>query len=286
MGAPAAAQLPPISDAASAEHHPGKIVWADLVIPDLESAERFYTGLLGWTFQDIRLGHTDYAVASLGGQPIAGLLQRAPRPGGGSAPQWLTYIAVASVDSAAQAALRNGASMVVEPRSYPRRGRQAVLRDPQGAIFGMLASTSGDTADLLADPGDWIWSTLLTNDVDIAVSFYQTVFGYDAVDLSGDDGREHVVLSTGDYARAGAANLPATARDPHPRWLDFVRVADAAEAAAKAQTLGGQVLVAPHADRYGSLVAVLADPAGAAFGVIEWSESDPRMQPPVATVIP
>src|SRR5271165_340498 len=37
--------LPPISDPASAEHHPGKMIWADLVTPNLAAAEAFYGGL-------------------------------------------------------------------------------------------------------------------------------------------------------------------------------------------------------------------------------------------------
>jgi hypothetical protein len=51
-----ALQLPPIADSANLEHHPGKIVWADLVTPDLAAAERFYGGLFGWSFRDIRAG--------------------------------------------------------------------------------------------------------------------------------------------------------------------------------------------------------------------------------------
>ena len=61
--------LPPVSNPASTEHHPGKAIWADLVTPDLGAAERFYGGLFGWTFQTIPGGDTQYAVyvATYGG---------------------------------------------------------------------------------------------------------------------------------------------------------------------------------------------------------------------------
>ena len=56
---PAVAQkfeLPPLVEPASAEHHVGKVIWADLVTPDLATSKRFYSGLFGWTFRDIRAG--------------------------------------------------------------------------------------------------------------------------------------------------------------------------------------------------------------------------------------
>jgi len=50
---------------------PGKVVWADLVTPDIAAAERFYGALLGWTFQTIHTGASDYAVAMIDGRRSA-----------------------------------------------------------------------------------------------------------------------------------------------------------------------------------------------------------------------
>jgi hypothetical protein len=81
-------------------------------------------------------------------------------------PAWLTYLAVRDVDAAKQRALQHGAKILFEPHTFPDRGREAVFADPQGAVFAVLASSSGDPPDLLADPGDWIWSALITTDSD------------------------------------------------------------------------------------------------------------------------
>lgn len=86
-------ELPPLSEPASAEHHVGKVIWADLVTPDLAGARRFYSGLFGWTYRDIHGGDRDYAVALLDGRPVAGLLQRVIAPGEHRQPAWLTFIA-------------------------------------------------------------------------------------------------------------------------------------------------------------------------------------------------
>lgn len=41
-------------------------------------------------------------------------------------------------------------------------------------------------------------------------------------------------------------------------------------AAEKAAQLGGRVLVQPHDDRRNVMIAVVADPFGAMFGLMEW----------------
>jgi uncharacterized protein len=272
-------ELPPLVQPASTEHHVGKVIWVELVTPDLAGAKQFYSGLFGWTFRDIHGDKIDYAVALLDGRPVGGLLQRLVPRGEHRQPAWLAFIAVPDVDAAKRTALQHGAKVVFEPRSFPQRGRQAVFADPQGAVFAVLASSSGDPADVLAAPGEWIWSSLQTKNPDTDAAFYQTLFGYDVFDVPSDDGKEHVILSSDDYARASVNPLPGKASHRHPHWLNFVRVVDAAAVAAKAVALGGRVLVEPHTDRHGGKVAVVADPKGAPFGLMEWSDTDTKKEP-------
>jgi len=267
----AAAALPAIGGSGPPEHHPGKIIWADLVTPDLEAAERFYTGLFGWSFTTAQKGPTDYAIAFEGGRPIAGLLQKPIPLGEHHQPAWLTFIAVRDADAADRMALAHGAKSLAAPKSYPGRGRQAVIADPEGAIVAVLASSSGDPPDVLVEEGQWIWTSLLVNDPQASASFYKTVFGYEVFDLPSDDGSVHELLASDDYARASVNSLPAGGHR-HPHWINFVRVPDAAAAAVKAVNLGGRVLVAPFEDRHGGKVAVVADPSGAPIGLMEWAE--------------
>lgn len=272
-------ELPPLVQPASTEHHVGKVIWVELVTPDLAGAKAFYSGLFGWTFQDLHGDKTDYAVALLDGRPVGGLLQRAVPPAEHRQPSWLAFIAVRDVDAAKRTALEHGAKVVFEPKTYPRRGRQAVFADPDGAVFAVLASSSGDPTDVLAAPGEWIWSSLHTTNPDTDAAFYQTLLGYDVFDVPSEDGSEHVILSSDDYARASVNHFPGDSSRRHPHWLNFVRVVDAAGAAAKAVALGGRVLVEPHIDRHGGNVAVVADPTGAPIGLMEWSDTDIRKEP-------
>jgi predicted enzyme related to lactoylglutathione lyase len=119
----------------------------------------------------------------------------------------------------------------------------------------------------------------MVKDPDKEAAFYQALFGYDAFDLPTDDDVDHVILATDGYARA---SVNAFHRDPNrhrPHWLNFVRVLDAEKSAARVVALGGRVLVEPHLDRHGSKVAVVADPSGAPFGLMEWSDTDGKEEP-------
>jgi predicted enzyme related to lactoylglutathione lyase len=213
-------------------------------------------------------------------------LQRPIPTGQKRQPGWLTFIAVADLQAANKLALAHGAKSLAPPKTYPRRGSQAVFADPQGAVFAMLASSTGDSGDYLAAPGEWIWSSLLSSDPAKSADFYQAVFGYEVYDLPSDDGAQHVILASDDYARAGIHTLPPG--HLHSHWLNFVRVIDAQQASAQAVALGGRVLVEPFVDRHGGHVAVVADPYGAPVGLMEWTAADSQANPavPAAPAMP
>lgn len=265
--------LPPLTAPATAAEYPGKVIWAELVTPDLAASMRFYGALFGWHFTPLRLGKTDYALASADGVPVAGLVGRRPPRGMHRQPAWLPFLSAANVPQVEQTVTARGGRMLLAPRMYPDRGEQAVFADPQGAVFAVLHSASGDPPDALAAPGEWIWSVLVTRDPAAASSFYQAVFGYQSVDVPDEGPLPHVVLASDGYARAAINPLPSDGFKRHPHWLEFVRVASVAESVQKATTLGARVLVAPRIDRHGGQLALIADPAGAPVGMLEWTQA-------------
>jgi len=270
-------RIPPLMQPAVQERHPGKIIWADLVTPDLARSEHFYGALFGWTFEMVAQSARSrpYALAMLDGVPVAGILQR--RPGGAEhrQPGWMVFISTADLDAAARNVVADGGRILAPARNVPDRGRTAVFADPQGAVFAALQSSSGDPPDALSEVGDWIWSSLITTDAGAAARFYSDAFGYEVFDPQSDDGVAHVLLASDDFARASANALAPTLLKIHPHWLNFVRVASVQDAATRSVALGGRVLIVPHVDRHGGLVAVIADPQGAPFGVLEWRSTDP-----------
>ena len=205
---------PSLGDAANPERHPGKMIWADLVTPDLAAAERFYGGLFGWTFESFHTGAKDCVLASVHGHPLGFLLQRPLPPGEPRQPVWLTFFAVKDVDAARALALREGATALRGPMSFEGHGRQAVFTDPEGAVFGMLASSSGDPADFLAAPGEWYWCSLMAPDPALDAAFYQKVFDYEVFTLPSEGTAEHLILATDDLARSSVNSMPGVVARP------------------------------------------------------------------------
>jgi predicted enzyme related to lactoylglutathione lyase len=267
------ATLPAITRRPNTQHHVGKVIWVDLTTPDIGAAERFYGGLFGWTFYSDP-SDPGYVTAYLRDHLIGGIVKPSSALTSTHRSAWLTYLSVRDVDASSAIAQAHGARVLAMPHSYPNRGRQAVFMDPEGLVFAILASSTGDPPDNLVEPDRWIWSTALTRDVRIASAFYKATIGYRIEDLHDEQGLQQVELESDGYARATLNEIPSNGTAVHPRWINFVRVEDAADTVTKAVSLGGRILVSPHVDRHGGRLAVLADPAGAWFGVMEWPDGE------------
>jgi len=264
------APLPPLVPGAASPRLPGKFIWADLVTDNVPAARDFYARLLGWKFQDLG----SYTIALNDGEPVAGLFQR-PRPNTGSAtPRWFGYISVADVQATRAEVVRAGGRVLAEPQSMARRGEQAVFADPEGALFGVLNSSAGDPPDFLAAEGDWIWIQLMSRDASKASDFYRRIAGYDVVANTASNRLSDYVLTSQGFARATVRTLPTTAKEWNPTWLPFVRVKDIPATVQQAAELGGKVTIAPRPDLFSGRLAVLTDPTGAAFGVLQWSPEE------------
>jgi uncharacterized protein len=261
-------KLPPLNTMSRSQRLPGKFVWADLVTDDVAAAMKFYSQMFGWTFRSVG----DYFIASNDDRPLCGMFQR-PRPQDQSAqPRWFAYISVLNVGRAKTTVTQLGGKVLIEPQELPERGEQAVFADSEGAVFGVVKSSSGDPQDFLADPGDWIWIQLLSRDGHKAAEFYRAVGGYEIVENTETNRVSDYVLASEGYARATVRTIPAANTETLPTWLPFVRVKNVAESVALAKQLGGKVLINPNPKSLDGKVAVVADPTGAAVGIMEWSE--------------
>ena len=262
--------LPPLSSVSNSPRLPGKFVWADLVTDNVAVARNFYGELFGWTFRPAG----GYTVASNDERPLAGFIQR-ERPAGRpeARPRWFGYVSVRNVVKAVRNVTGAKGRVVAEPRKLLDRGEQAILADPEGALFGVIRSSGGDPPDFMAEPGDWIWIQLLSRDAKKAAEFYRTLAGYEVLENSGGNKASDYVLTSEGYARATIRTIPAGREQVRPGWLPFVRVKHLGESLARVKQLGGAVRLAPKPEVFEGKVAVIADPTGAAIGLMEWSDS-------------
>ena len=261
-------ELPPLTTAENNPRLPGKFIWADLVTDDVAKARNFYAQVFGWQFW----GMGGYIVAMNDGQPLAGMFQK-PRPANDpkAKPRWFGYISVPSVSKAARAVTKAGGRVLAPVKDFPQRGEQAVFADREGAIFGVMKSSAGDPEDVLAEPGDWIWIQLLSRDARSAAEFYRAVAGYEVVENTSANRLNDYVLVSKGFARGTVRTLVTKRADVNPTWLPYVRVKSVSETVDKAKQLGGSVLVEPKPEVFEGKIAVIADPTGAAVGVMEWS---------------
>jgi predicted enzyme related to lactoylglutathione lyase len=267
--AAASFDLPPITTPASGEHHDGQVIWHDLETTDLARAEAFYKQLFGWQMRTYRAAGNAYVVAINAGQPVAGMLQRVVREGEERPSGWLPFVSVADVDAVVSLARRHAALVLADPQNRAERGRQALIRDPNGLALALENSSSGDPAEGQAPPGDWAANSLFARDPAAAAVFFQQILGYRVLGAAASAGFERIVLGSGARPRISVDPLPDASWPQAGAWVGFLRVPDAAEAVARALALGGRVLVEAHRDSEGAQSAILADPTGASFGVMQ-----------------
>jgi predicted enzyme related to lactoylglutathione lyase len=261
--------FPPLTTVSGSPRLPGKFVWADLVTDDVPAAQQFYSMLFGWTFRDVG----GYLIAANAERPLCGMFQR-PRPANQpqANPRWIGFISVRSVERTQREVTKAGGRVLAPPKKFPKRGEQAIFADPEGTLFGVVRSSSGDPEDFLPDPGDWIWIQLLSREAEKAAGFYRSVAGYEVVENGATNRLSDYVLVSDGYARATVRTIPRTAEKVQPAWVLFVRVKSVEESVAQTRQLGGHVLIAPRPELFDGKLALIADPTGAAIGLLQWSQ--------------
>ena len=113
----------------------GTPCWYELTTPDLNGAQTFYSAVIGWTVADCGMPGMDYRLATADAAMVAGM--RVPDDPG-MPPYWTIYFTVPNCDTAANAAMADGATVFMEPFDIPGIGRFAIVADPQGAVFCIL----------------------------------------------------------------------------------------------------------------------------------------------------
>jgi hypothetical protein len=247
--------------------------WVDTTQPDVDRAVRFYGELFGWEMTGAGTMPSDppgnYYVARADGHEIAGVGEQ-PGELAGTPSTWATYISVGSADEAAAAVRDAGGAVLHGPFDAPPAGRMAVVQDPSGAIFNIWEPRERHGAERVNSLGAWAMSALMTDDPEGAQAFYGQVFGWEA-EAFGDGA--WVWRLPGYVGGVPQQPVPldvvaAVIRGEQAGWAVDFWIASADDAAAKAQQLGGTVLVAPH-DEPGFRRTVVADPAGAVLGLSE-----------------
>ena len=255
----------------------GSFIWYELMSPDPAASKAFYDAVVGWDIDvDSVAPGIDYRMIkrSDGGNAGGVLTLTEEIRSHGARPVWLGYLHVNDVDSAAEAIRADGGQVMMPPWDQPGVGRLAMVADPQGAPFYVMAPLppEGDpdaTSDVFSvdRPQHVRWNELSTSDQPAAIDFYQRHFGWDqegSMDM-GEMGSYAFVQHDG--VGIGAI-MPRMPEMPVSLWTYYIGVNDIDRAASDVTSGGGKILNGPMEIPGGEYALNAMDPQGASFGLV------------------
>jgi len=248
------------------DFRPGQPRWMDLLSRDPQSAVRFYTELFGWQAESAGPEFGGYVTFSLEGKAVGGLMANPADSGVDDC--WTPYLEVADARAAADGARSLGAE-VREFEQLADMGIWFVLTDVTGARVGGWQNFTHSGFEVIEGVGAPVWTELHARDYDRAVSFYQSVFGWQTAVLSDTDEMRYTTLGEGADAVSGIWDARADLAEIEPSYWDvYLGVANANETAVRIAELGGAVLEQVVDSPYGRM-APAVDPTGARFTIMQ-----------------
>ncbi|MET4924475.1 VOC family protein [Streptomyces sp. PSRA5] len=262
----------------STRYVPGSPNWADLATPDIEGAKTFYGGVLGWSHVSAGPEFGGYGMFQLDGKTVAGAMQL---PAEQAPPSWTLYFQTADATATSTAVKDNGGTVVNEPMDVEDLGRMTLCADPAGAGFATWQPGKNSGLEATDAPGTLCWAELSTPDTAAATGFYGSVFGWGTttMPMPGGGGDYIMVHPEGRGPDGMFAGIVPTADDPAPaatgpNWLLYFGTADCDAAVADSERLGGTTVLEPRDIEGVGRFAVLTDPYGARFALMQGISQD------------
>ena len=120
----------------------GVFHWNELRARDVEKAKKYYSDLLGWTYEEVKMEEDNslYYLCKSGDQIVAGMFQMSEAAGfpPDVPSNWLPYIEVDDIDKRLEIAKSEGSEIFFGPMDVKDVGRFAVVLDGAGAVVGLI----------------------------------------------------------------------------------------------------------------------------------------------------
>jgi len=259
--------LPPLNKENTKTQIPGKFIWFELATSNPDQLKNFYSAVFNWQFQSITQTDEQYTLIKNGNHNLAGLFKAKPREGVNLAALWIGMMSVDDPGKAAATAKNAGGSVHTSAKALPNRGTYALLRDPEGALFGVLRSDSGDPPDREIENDNIFWMDLFAKDTKGAGEFYKNLAGYE-ISNEDNNGIQRTFLRSANKYRAGIVSLPEDVN--RSGWLPYVRVKNVLATLKKVKAAGGVVMVEPDKSLLDGNLAIFSDPLGGIMGIVKW----------------
>jgi len=113
--------------------------WNELNTRDIAASKEYYTQVFDWTTEEQDMGEMGtYTIWKGGTESRAGMLDFSSMAPAEAPPHWLIYFIVADADTAIEKVKAGGGSVINGPFDSGM-GPMAVVQDPQGAVFALIA---------------------------------------------------------------------------------------------------------------------------------------------------
>lgn len=248
--------------------------WVDLGTSDQDGAKKFYGSLFGWNWDDNDMGDGSfYSMAQLKGKSAAAVYTQRPEEASqGIPPHWTTYITVDDVDAVVGKVAGAGGQVFMEAFDVFESGRMAAIADSTGGVVALWQPKAHIGAEIVNEAGALVWSELLTDDVQKAAKFYEDILGV-TVQHQTDPFPYSMIMVDEKSVGGFMAKSPEMGQMPNA-WINYFAVDDADSSAAKAESLGGKIMVPPMDTPVGRFAGI-TDPQGAMFSVIKMEQVAP-----------
>jgi predicted enzyme related to lactoylglutathione lyase len=248
------------------KHEPGTFCWTDLATTDQKAATKFYTSLFGWEARDLPIGEGEtYTIFFIDGKDVCALhSQMADQKKQGIPPNWLAYVSVSNADETVKKIQSAGGRVLEGAFDVMEVGRMAVAQDPTGATFAIWQPKTHIGARIQEVPGSVCWRELMTQNMDQAGKFYSNVFGW-SIDSQTFGKMNYTLLKKGENGLGGMITVPGVPNS----WLTYWIVENCEQTAQKVKKLGVQIMKEPTKIPDVGTFAVLLDPQGSAFAVMQ-----------------
>jgi len=249
----------------------GAFNWVDLMTTDHPGARAFYTGLFGWDARDQPAGEAGvYTMFLSDGRPVAGSGEyRSDQLAQGLRTVWTSYVTVENADASVDKAVRLGGNVLMPAMDVMAAGRMAMIAGPTGEAFGIWQDGNHAGAGKFNEPVSLTWNELATTNPEAAEAFYTGLFGW-TTEVSHAGAAPYIVFKNGDRANGGMYGMTGVVpKGVSPHWLPYFAVADTGVAVVRCTDLGGQLVSGPMDVPGAGRMAILADPQGGSFCVLE-----------------
>jgi len=122
---------------------PGRVCWNEVLTSDDAAAQKFYSGMFGWTADSKDMGPMGmYHCQMLGDKQVGGIMNN---PMNGAPSCWLSYFLVTDLAASTNKAKELGANAMMENTPIPGIGSFSMLADPCGAVFALFQGAEDPT---------------------------------------------------------------------------------------------------------------------------------------------